>query len=237
VTEIEWLNSADTDQMLAFLHTSERVSERKGRLFAVACCRRVWHLLVHEVSREAVEVGERFADGLASDGERYDAYEATNDVWELTVGIHPDAAAEAAEAPLAAVEEAPSEFRADIPAAFAVGWVNATNDLPDPSAVADERMAQADLLRCIVGPLPFRSLPPLPASLLDWQDGLILRMTNAIYEERMLPSGHLDSERLLVLADALEEAGCTDADLLGHLRRSGPHFRGCWAIDWLAGRE
>ena len=47
-------------------------------------------------------------------------------------------------------------------------------------------------------------------------------MANTIYEERLLPTGHLDPARLAILADALEEAGCTDADLLGHLRAAGP---------------
>jgi hypothetical protein len=46
----------------------------------------------------------------------------------------------------------------------------------------------------------------------------------------------LDTVRLAVLADALEEAGCADPDLLGHLRGPGPHVRGCWAVDLLLGK-
>ena len=42
---------------------------------------------------------------------------------------------------------------------------------------------------------------------------------------------------LRVLADALEEAGCTDADLLAHCRSGGGHLRGCWAVDLLLGKE
>ena len=54
---------------------------------------------------------------------------------------------------------------------------------------------------------------------------------------RSLPEGLLDIARLGVLADALEDAGCTDASLLGHLRGPGPHCRGCWAVDLLLGRS
>ena len=57
------------------------------------------------------------------------------------------------------------------------------------------------------------------------------RLASAAYEDRNLPEGTVDLVRLAVLADALEDAGCTDADLLGHLRGPGPHVRGCWAVD------
>jgi hypothetical protein len=47
----------------------------------------------------------------------------------------------------------------------------------------------------------------------------------------------LDTGRLAILADALEESGCTDADMLGHFRGPGPHVRGCWVVDLLLGKE
>jgi hypothetical protein len=52
-----------------------------------------------------------------------------------------------------------------------------------------------------------------------------------------MPSGVLENARLAVLADALEEAGCFDADLLGHLRSPGPHARGCFVINLLLNKE
>jgi hypothetical protein len=64
-----------------------------------------------------------------------------------------------------------------------------------------------------------------------------LPLAQAAYDERILPSGHLDNARLAVLSDALEEAGCTDADLLAHLRTPGPHVRGCWALDHILGKS
>jgi hypothetical protein len=43
-------------------------------------------------------------------------------------------------------------------------------------------------------------------------------------------------DRLPILADALEDDGCTDAELLAHLRGPGPHVRGCWAVDVVLGK-
>jgi hypothetical protein len=84
---------------------------------------------------------------------------------------------------------------------------------------------------------PFRPLPPVPPSLLEWNGGLVRSLAQAVYDDRHLPSGHLDAGRLAVLADALEDAGCADADVLAHLRGGGPHVRGCWVIDLLLGKE
>jgi hypothetical protein len=52
-----------------------------------------------------------------------------------------------------------------------------------------------------------------------------------------LPEGHLDPARRGLLAGALEDAGCTDAELLGHLRGPGLHVRGCWALDLVLGKN
>jgi hypothetical protein len=64
MTEDEWLTSSDADAMLAFL--GSRATDRIRRLFACACCRRVWDLLTDERSREAVRVAEEFAEGRAT---------------------------------------------------------------------------------------------------------------------------------------------------------------------------
>src|SRR5208337_4407504 len=77
MTEAEWLTCADHRPMLAFLHG--KASDRKLRLFSVACCDRYRHVLTDERCRTAVRVGERFADGLATAGELFDAEEA---VWQ-----------------------------------------------------------------------------------------------------------------------------------------------------------
>jgi hypothetical protein len=65
----------------------------------------------------------------------------------------------------------------------------------------------------------------------------VVALAQAAYDQRELPSGQLDIARLAVLADAQEEAGCTDADLLNHCRQPGVHVRGCWAVDLLLGKS
>ncbi len=86
----------------------------------------------------------------------------------------------------------------------------------------------ARLLRDLFGN-PFRPPCPLGASVRRWNGGAAERLAGAIYE-----GGRF--EDLPVLADLLEEAGCCDADLLGHLRGPGPHAKGCWAVDLILNR-
>ena len=63
------------------------------------------------------------------------------------------------------------------------------------------------------------------------------RLAQTAYEDRLLPWGHLKPERLVMLADALEDAGCADADLLGNLRGPVPHARRCWKVDLVLALE
>jgi len=79
---------------------------------------------------------------------------------------------------------------------------------------------QCFLLRDIFG-TPFRPAPVVDPAWLAWRGGAVRELARAAYEERRMPEGALDPVRLAVLADALEEAGCGDAELLGHLRGPG----------------
>jgi hypothetical protein len=94
------------------------------------------------------------------------------------------------------------------------------------------RKAIANLLRDIFGN-PFQSVSFNPA----WRTPTVQSLATAAYEERSLPAGTLDADRLAVLADALEEAGCDNDDILAHLRGPGPHVRGCWVVDLLLEKE
>jgi hypothetical protein len=102
----------------------------------------------------------------------------------------------------------------------------------EEDARTTEQNAQSLLLRDVVGN-PFR--PVALAS--GWRTPTVLALAQAGDDHRILPAGTLEPDRLTVLADALEETGCTDADILGHLRGPGPHVRGCHVLDLILGAK
>src|SRR5690349_6538402 len=80
MTEAEWTTCNNPKAMLDFLAGQPTASERKLRLFCCACFRRVWYALTDQCARKAVEVAERYADGIANDGEREEALAETASV-------------------------------------------------------------------------------------------------------------------------------------------------------------
>jgi hypothetical protein len=77
---------------------------------------------------------------------------------------------------------------------------------------------------------PFRRIPDDPGDWLCWNDGTILKLAQRIYAERAF-------DLLPILADALEEAGCVEGDILAHCRSTERHARGCWVVDFLLGKS
>jgi hypothetical protein len=198
--------------MLEFLRTGGKLSERKARLFAAACCRRIGHFL-DEGQRKAVEQAEWYAERAT--GRWYPA-------GGVVGRVSPDAASAASAAVYAAYPDGDPGVVATY-AAAALASADADFDA--------ERGAQAALLRDIFGS-PFRP-PRVAPSVLSWNDGTIVKLASAVYEERDFTQG-----RMGVIADAMEEAGCTDQQVLSHLREQGVHHvRGCFVVDLLLGRE
>jgi hypothetical protein len=142
-----------------------------------------------------------------------------------------------------------------------INWVPARYDASDliqeiiydlQRHLLNESVAAA-LLRDILGN-PFRDHGGLSSAAhlphwFGWPEGLAVQLAQAAYHE-CLPDGTLDPVRLLVLADALEEAGCDNIVMLGHLRGEWEcwgagitskkpirHIRGCWVVDLLLGKE
>jgi hypothetical protein len=240
VTEAEWLACTDPQRMLECLRG--KVSDRKLRLYACACCRQVWDLLLDERSRTAIEVAEQYADGLTTDETlaiiRNSARLARRTVKRtarLTRFSPPFDAARAAETVVStSVEGAVSAVSSVASAVGHQAMPDTTNgDFDDAyEAIWHFKMFHVcPLLRDLFGN-PFRSGAVSPS----WLTPPVLALAQAAYEERALPAGTLDTTRLAVLADALEDTGCDNPDLLGHLRSPGPHVRGCWAVDLVLGK-
>ncbi len=237
-TEPDWLNAVLVAPMLYALRDTGRGSPRKLRLFAVACCRRAWHLLRDERSRKAVEVGERYADGQAGaeDRDRADRG-ALAALDEICTATGKDVRVVLRKAPFVFPRNASPAVRWACAAAWTVAE-DAERAAWTAEGVANltELRANCELLRCIVHN-PFRPVPSVAPSVLKRDGGLARKLAQAAYDERPLPGGALDNGRLAVLADALEEAGCTDEKILSHLRAAGPHVRGCWPLDLLLGKS
>jgi hypothetical protein len=245
MTEEQWLVCPNPWPMLD--EVKDAVSSRKMWLFAVACCRRVWHLLRSSGARCLVEATEQLADGSLTRGAWEEAViqvsptrEPNGDAGRLPT----DRAAYAASQLLlvhayeAAVH---SSFHSYAAMQLAEGPVApdwfldlgrnppfGARRFPDRHR---ERATQADILRCLVGN-PFRTMT-IAESWLRWNNGAVVQLAQTAYDNRSTPSGALDNGRLMVLADGLEDAGSTETTILCHLRDPGPHFRGCWVVDAL----
>jgi hypothetical protein len=201
MTEAEWNACTQPRQMLQALR--RKASDRKLRLFACASCRRSFRLMTDERSRQAVEVAERFADELAGPLELAAAW------------FDADAAVRNAKGPRGAAWYAHAATRhtawggAGTAKARRAAW---------EAAQSSQQQAQAAILRDIFGN-PFRPVCLDPAWL-AWNDGTMRRLAAAIY-------GQGRFRDLPVLADALEDAGCDNEEVLTHCRGSGPHAKGC----------
>lgn len=236
MTEAEWLAGSEPQPMLEFV--GDRASSRKLRLFAVACCRRLWPLIAEAPCRAAVEVAERFADGLVTaevqEAARTAAERVHQEVEDTEAPLFSGVAYATAYAASYTIHDQGTvrlACRAAVNAACAAGHALSSQGAPENEVAAAthaEFAAQTALVRDLFGN-PFRPAPFPDPSWSAWKDGVVVKLAQAIYEDRAF-------DRLPVLADALEEAGCTNADILAHCRGPGEHVRGCWVVDPLLGK-
>jgi hypothetical protein len=251
--EESWHAAADPDQVLRLVwpgwdgsyspraHETTGPLARRLRLFAAACARQVWELLPRE-ARSAVEISERLADGRAGVPDlraavvraeygstpaalaRSAALSATafnflNNpgravLGSVTIYWDPlDAARYAARA--LATHAAGQAPRRRVPDT----WHDAWN-----AAFHAARAVQADFVRDIFPP-PGVAPPIRPA----WLTTAVLGLARTMDETG-------DFSAAPILADALQDAGCDDAEILNRLRHPGPHVRGCWPVDLVLGR-
>jgi hypothetical protein len=128
--------------------------------------------------------------------------------------------------------------------AWAIDSASALASGETPEQVAEDvrtieteiRKAIAHALRDVFGN-PYRPNPTRDPGWFQWNHGALPTLAVAAYESRSPHLLTLDPMSVAVLGDALEDAGCTDAEILDHLRNPGPHVRGCWAVDLLLGKS
>jgi hypothetical protein len=208
--------------MLDFLRDKRR-RDRQVRLFICACARSLWTVLTHEECRRAVEVAELYADGLATDQERKAANEAIS-----TYFFPKDVYADADIADDVASMTIASFTNPFTPESRNVSFDLAAESLGRASELTGNPKSYASLLRDIIGN-PF-SAATVNRSWLAWNAGAVAILAQSMYDDRAF-------DRLPILADALEDAGCTNQDILSHCRSGGEHGRGCWVVDLLLGKE
>jgi hypothetical protein len=220
MTEAEWALSRDPVGMLRVVQQC-KPSERKVRLFNAAICRRFWRHLP-QASQAILSESELLADGLVPRRS-----EDSDLCWM-------------ANAVVGSLERrhltkwfARASWRMQRKAAAAVCYAVCPDDLwgamgylweIDPN----EKGHHADVIRDVFGN-PFRPMAIDP-SWVSAAGGLVVRLAGTIYHERAF-------ERLLILADALEEAGCTNPEILSHCRSGGDHVRGCWLVDLILSKD
>jgi hypothetical protein len=259
--------------MLEFLR--EQASDRKLRLFAVACCQSVWELMPDDMARRAVELAEMVADDQADTEERSRVLSVVDPRANTDYGVFSHGGFEGTGSVFAAMAAA-AALNPMLIFTFHMGHVAAETFTPwecvamargqtakvdaqekcwqererdpryddedEPSdewyeMASEEKYAAWDkgcvagradhcsLLREIFGN-PFHPVTLDPA----WRTPAVMQLARSLYEERRF-------EDVPVLADALEEAGCTNAEILDHCRSGGDHVRGCWLLDLLLGKE
>jgi hypothetical protein len=209
MTEAEWLACTDPTPMLN--HLAGKVGERKARLLRVAAARLVWSEVTDPQLRAAVEVAERHADGLDTDEE----------LRNQSLGLY-----------MRYSDRVP-RFRAAQfdPTSLALSCVNNSRIILSSIGGASwglsvrylrDRLPPA--VRDIFGN-PFRPVVADPA----WLSSTAVGLASAIYAERAF-------DRLPILADVLEDAGCANPDVLAHCRSHPDHARGCWVVDLILGK-
>jgi hypothetical protein len=209
MTEAEWLACTFINPLV--WQVRGQTTSRKLRLCACACCRSVWGRLSPE-ERRGVEAAERFADLPVGNKEREAALSACPGLWPLP----------------RAVRDALAPTKRMATAARSAAWLVALSKTPAGRGPSADEAIVTPLLREVLGN-PWRR-PVVAPAWLAWNGGAVPKLAATIYDEHAF-------ERLPILADALEDAGCDNDDLLTHLRSPGPHFRGCWALDLILGKE
>jgi hypothetical protein len=237
MTEEEWLRKVERDSPLEMVRAlnsqfspgrtraARKPRDRKLRLFGCAACRRIWPLIPVPEQRETIEIVEQHADGLVTAKRLAAAYQAAvsaqcspllNGKKRSTIAV---AYAHAARAVCLLSDPDYAQYGASFVEDVHTATVN------DPDDPTKEHIHQKALLLDIFGN-PFRPVAFAP----EWRTATAVSLARQMYGAREFGA-------MPILADALQDAGCDNDDVLNHCRGSGPHVRGCWVVDLVLGKE
>ena len=232
MTEARWLTAADPRDMLQ--HLTWRGSERKLRRYCVEAVRPFIDCFFHPTSWATLAVAEEVAEGRGGEQE---VVKARQEAWAafpfpgLTTTHLQIVAARAAARTVEPDASKASEWTSnEIRSLFADREEEKfeTDDEQYDAYFRGQAVGNsllANLLRDIFGN-PFRPVAVDPA----WLTETAVGIARGIYEDRAF-------ERMPILADALQDAGCEDAEVLSHCREPGTHVRGCWVVELMLGRS
>jgi anti-sigma regulatory factor (Ser/Thr protein kinase) len=231
MTEAQWLAATDPTPMLEFLRG--KASARKVWLFAVACCTHPWHFskannhprpTTGSVSPHADDI--TIACDLAEARRVQEQIEAAlqasgysdHDVFSIKLAVE-----EALVNAIVHGNQMDPEER--VLASYRVTPDHSEVVIAHTGRQPAERGIQAALARDVFGN-PFRPVTAGPT----WLTSVVLALAGRMYESR-------DFTHMPILADALQDAGCEQPDVLDHCRAGGQHVRGCWVVDLLLGKS
>lgn len=212
----DWYTSGPFGFLAMHPHLRAGVTERKCRMFATACCRRVWRFIPEGEPRRVIEALERVEDGASHE-------------WEIARRFYesPAGATRAIKHALAAVAACCWESHTELASFVAEHCSSAVKVSGEGrGAWGAEGRAQDELFRDIFGHL-FRPVAFNPS----W------RTDTAVPLARLM-GGAREFSAMPILADALQDAGCDSEDILSHCRDTNrAHVRGCWVVDLVLGQE
>jgi hypothetical protein len=225
MTEAEWLTSADVPKLLEYL--SERTTHRKFRLFACACCRRIWHLL-NQQAQHAIAIAELYADGFTTEEEVEAARKIVTECCNETALRPSDAKYSWSYGAARMVLFETPFWKPNQPAQWSEGAARSAAEAAwrdrGEHGPASETTHQLTLLRDVFeNPYSPGWVEP------EWLTSTVVALAAQMYESR-------DFGAMPILADALQDAGCDNDDVLNHSRGPGPHVRGCWVVDLVLGK-
>jgi hypothetical protein len=227
MNEAQWHTCADPGALLASLGDLG-YPKRRGHLFGVACCRRLWDRIALDDAKQIVVAVEaildetdkdrryRELDHLRKRGDDRKLRSAAGTADRVVAQLYRGLYSPRGFIHWPVVLEILGEIAAD------ARGVAGEPGQPDGNA---EAAAQAALVRDIFGNLVYPT-----AFSPDWRTDTAVAVARQVYESR-------DFGAMPILADALQEAGCDNTEILGHCRSPGPHARGCWVVDLVLGNE